>query len=65
MISNSQTHVESYSTGHSLTENDAGGSGSGTLTNHNINEDELSVSENTLSSEKQILSSLRTSRKKV
>jgi hypothetical protein len=58
----STSYVEA---GHSITEVDAsGGSGSATLTNH-YNDEELSLSENTISSSDKQLNNFRASRKKV
>lgn len=61
----STSHVEALSTGHSVTEVDiSGGSGSATLTNH-YNDEELSLSENTISTSDKQLNSIRATRKKV
>ena len=56
MNSNSTSHVESVSTGPSLTEDNQ---------NNNYNDEEPSISENTLSSDKQIINTVKTSKKKV
>lgn len=58
------SHVEALSTGQSVTEVDRSGSGSATLTNH-YNDEELSLSENTISSSDKQLNNIRASRKKV
>lgn len=56
MNSNSTSHVESVSTGPSLTEDNQ---------NNNYNDEEPSISENTLSSDKQIINTVKVSKKKV
>jgi len=57
MNSNSTSHVESVSTAPSITEDNQN--------NNNYNDEEPSISENTLSSDKQIINTVKVPKKKV
>ena len=61
---NNTSHVDVL-TGLGITEIDRSGTGSATLTNHNYNDEELTLSENTISSSDKQLNNIRATRKKV